>query len=55
MEFQNDEAVADPQQITNPIDRDFRISAALCSGLCHRFFIRLVAIVTLVHGLRASC
>lgn len=54
MEFQNDGVVPDPQQIKNPIDWDFRISAAPCPGLCHRFLIRLPAIVTLVYGFSAS-
>lgn len=54
MEFQNDGVVPDPQQIENPIDWDFRISAALCPGLCHRFFIRLLAIVTAGYGFSAS-
>lgn len=54
MECQNDGAVSDPPQIKNPIDWDFRIWAALCPGLCHRFFIRLLAIVTSVYGSRES-
>lgn len=54
MEFQNDGVAADPQQIKNPIDWDFRLLAAQCPGLCHRFFIWLLAIVTLVYGFCAS-
>lgn len=54
MGFRNDGVVPDPQQIKNPIDWDFRILVALCPGLCHRFFIRLLAIVTLVYGFSVS-
>lgn len=36
------------------IDWDFRILEALCPALCHRFFIRLLPIVTLVYGFGLS-
>lgn len=53
MEFQNDGVVSDPQLINrkkNPILWDYRIAVALCLGLCHSVFIRLVTIVALVYG-----
>lgn len=44
-----------PNKTKNPIDWDFRISMALCPSLCHRFFIRPLAIVTSVRGFSVSC
>lgn len=55
MGFEDDVVESDPQQIKkNPIDWDFRILEALCPALCHRFFIRLLPIVTLVYGFDVS-
>lgn len=54
MDCRNDESVPDPQQIENSIEWDFRISATLCPGLCHRVFIRPPAIVTLCGVHRAE-
>lgn len=55
MEFQNDGVVPDPRQIKNPIGWDFWISLALCPGLYHGFFIRPLAIATLICGFSESC
>lgn len=55
MGFEDDVVESDPQQIKKkPIDWDFRILEALCPALCHRFFIRLLPIVTLVYGFDVS-
>lgn len=56
MEFQNDGVVPDPQQIKKSNTLGFfGFSVDLCLGLCHRFVIRLLANVNLVHGFSASC